>query len=1165
MNKGFFKSAAIVAPLLLYAPAALAFEITEETQTPIATDEAENSVSNEGAITIDGTPSGNSAAAILIDGSGEDLTLDGIITIRDQDGDGEDVVLQNAYGIRLTGTGNFTTDILLQENARIFIDEIAIVDTDSDGDTIIETPTAQGTATRIGLSIENALTGDVRGALGSAIAIDGNGDANNNVRGVSLAATLTGDLELGTLISTIGDSSVGVYIGDSISGLYRQRGAVSVNGAGASAIVIDGAISQSFQLAATVTARGVVHSASNAGVVDPNLENPDADPRLPYVDLATEKSQSGTAVKITANIGEGVLINGAVNRLVTDDESAALAAIREKRANDEAVAADKTEPYHYDENRRTGSITSYGYSPALEITDGATIGRVSEYLLDTTNDDIDADDALDIFDNSRKFLFSHSLINRGSISALGHNEGEAATDTATALKIGDATLTGGILNMGSIGAEAYNANATAIDIGAAAQIGAVNGAVFLNEGVITAEITSNAITNSDATNRAFAATAVKLSAATLSGGAEFINAGAVAAQSRHLADGETQAETGVNAIAFDFASYGEDIALTQRLKVADSLDDDRYQASGDLDITPPPAPNIVGDILFNNSNNILTVQAGEIVGNIYFGGGADVLILETDKPDTPPDDYVAPAKMFRGAISKGAGLLNITIGDGAQLHFDGQAGNDPRSSNPETPDDFEGLAVNTLTANDGSELAFSIDINALTSDTAILNVTDLTLTDDYKITPMISTVSTQTQSIKLIAASNDLSGYEDTINDHLGGDHPYIYNTSLTIADNELRAIFSIKTAEELGLRPSAVDTWEAVRNYFADGDEVRAQALTSYASSAEAEENFLNDYNSLLPHYGDSVMQQMASFNSTANQSVAQQMALVRMGARGQSDGWIQQYGGNFKRNATDNNDAISMSAYGIGFGYDAPLAGLDIVGLFAQLAYINIDEKTALLRGIKTENYFGGFYAAESFGPVQFELTAQLGNGSAESLRQVRFGALGDVLTGDWHTTTQGGSAKFLLPVQLGRSFWQAELSTEFFEIEQDAYSESELLDSGLAIQLGDVSSALTTASFGIRGGVQFGDDDPIAVKWRPNIYLGYKSISDYEPYEAQAQFANDDAEDNYFTLKNYDEPADRALLGFGLSVSNDYFALEMRYSGSFGEDGDSHTGGLGVRLYF
>ena len=973
-------------------------------------------------------------------------------------------------------------------------------------------------------------------------------------------------MELGTLISIVGDESVGVYIGktsgNTISGLYRQRGGVSVTGENASAIIIKGAIDKSFQLEAAVTARGVAHTQSDAGVEESEL------------DLAAEKSQSGTAVKITANIGEGVLINGAVNRLVTDDEREALTAIREKRSNgteadadDKDVSADKTEPYHYDENRRTGSIISYGSEPALEITGGATIKRVTEYLLDTTNDDNDEDDALDIFDNSRIFLFSHSLINRGSISALGHNDSVAAT----ALRIGNATLTGGILNMGSISATAYNANATAIDIEAAAKMGAGTASEFLNEGTISAQITSNAITEPTATKSAYAATAIKLSAtAPLSGGAEFINAGTVIAQAQHIytdENDETQSENGVKAVAFDFSSYGGDIDLTQRLKVADNLSATGYQASGDTDIDSQNAllPNITGDILFNNSNNILTVQAGEIVGNIYFGGGTDSLILSNTIPDTDDsDDFVAPTTIFRGSISKSAELLDITVNDKARLHFDGQDSPDPR----DTSKDFENLSVNALTANDGSELVFSIDTNELTDGTPILNVTDLTLAGDYTITPIIGSVSTSEQSIKLIAADN-AKDYTATIGAHLGGDHPYIYNTSLTIdtTDNVVLANFAIKTAEELGLRQTESDAWEVVKAYFAndeitddDARNARAAALTFYTEK----DDFLAGYGSLLPHYGDGIMQQLASFNSAANNSIAQQMALVRAGTRNKDDGWIQQFGENFMLDKTDNKNAVSAGGYGVSFGYDIPMAGLDIIGLFGQLAYTDVEEKTVASNEIKGENFSGGIYAAQDFGALQFELTAHFGTGQLESSRQVRFGTLGDVLEGGWDITTQGGSAKFIWPTQFGRIFWQAELSTEFFEVEQDAYSERDVFNSGLAMRLGAANSSLTTTNFGIRGGTQFGDDDPIIITWRPNFYLGYKTVSSYSPYEARAQFA-DDTRNKHFTLKNYDEPEDRALLGFGLSARNDYFALEMRYSGSFGDDGDSHAGGLGVRLYF
>jgi uncharacterized protein with beta-barrel porin domain len=81
-------------------------------------------------------------------------------------------------------------------------------------------------------------------------------------------------------------------------------------------------------------------------------------------------------------------------------------------------------------------------------------------------------------------------------------------------------------------------------------------------------------------------------------------------------------------------------------------------------------------------------------------------------------------------------------------------------------------------------------------------------------------------------------------------------------------------------------------------------------------------------------------------------------------------------------------------------------------------------------------------------------------------------------------------------------------------------------------------------------------------PTYYVGYQTTNNYDAYEAKAQFVGDGTE---FILKNNEDIDDAASIGFGVSAYNDYFAIEFDYRASFGDDVETHGGGLAVRLKF
>ncbi len=167
-----------------------------------------NKVTNNGSLTTQGV---NDSTGILINGgttgtvtNTATITLDEDYTATDTDSDGDIdgafALGQNRYGIRLTGPGAFTGDILA-----------------TGGSITIEGNNSAG------ISLESALVGNLTN--GGSIAVTG-----NNSYGVHVAAPVTGKVTINGSVSTLGQNSVGVAIDGDITGAFVVQGGVTSTG-----------------------------------------------------------------------------------------------------------------------------------------------------------------------------------------------------------------------------------------------------------------------------------------------------------------------------------------------------------------------------------------------------------------------------------------------------------------------------------------------------------------------------------------------------------------------------------------------------------------------------------------------------------------------------------------------------------------------------------------------------------------------------------------------------------------------------------------------------------------------------------------------------------------------------------------------------------------------
>jgi hypothetical protein len=1197
---------AIALPLLTALPVASAgaFELkpdTDDTDYQSYTlDTVKTGSDADGdSIILDGTPDDDSEAGLLVD-SDEAVTISGEITIRDRESIADDAAtyaLDNAIGIKVETALTGNNELRLKSGGQISILEILHPTTDADDDSILEGSQAlTGFHQRIGLWVNAEMAAPLIAEAGSSITVYGNGNNSNRVAGVFIDGTLDSNLDLSSSINMFGDDARGVEIGDNVLGYYRQRGNVDVRGENIIGIEIDSSI--------TINGGMMIDANVNATGYSTYFSNPvngrDESEEDAAINAA-ERRRGGAAVDIAGDLDGGLIVGGEVNRRITQAERDALGVINDARRDDNNALVDisgGTEqflPGHFDDNRPTStsvSLTSYGEDDGdatLKITgdvglgDGTNFGSI-ETLLDILNDD--GQSTTDIYTRGivglKQFHYSHGLMNRGTISANGLYDGFKAD---AVLLDGDATINGGIYNSGTIEAIAHNQNARALIVDNATLTEGLRGddSVLLNEGLIAATVNTDAGADATLTDSDYMATAILLtgnSAFSAVGTPTFHNRGSITSSSNYVAADSTR-KTNTNIVALNAEGLTSDFNFTQEFLKNDALLDanavnsssNPYGGGGDTDIDMNgdgdidtrdviALPTIRGDIKFGDGDNIFAIKAGTVSGDISFGGGVDELNLSNEisddagDADDADDDYTAPMTGFTGRITKGAGSLGISIDERTQLHLVGQEG--------VVDDGTESLAVALLTL-DG-DLKLSIDHEKLSADTPVLDVATLTLGNGSKITPVLVGLPEQPTTVKLISYGNTPTLPTDFLSDET----PFIYNVSLTNEDSAISATFERKDANALGLNQTEAAALEAVIAHFSADDSLSA-AMTGLMTS----EDFAAAYDQLLPHYSDGTAQQLSGLADMATGAVSQHLQIANAGGRRGGDGWLQQFGDYRKQDSSANGQTVSGNNYAISLGYDLPVYAIDALGLYMQIGFSSVSEKSADINEVKSESISYGAYLADTIGPLHYQLNASYGFVDLESERLIDFDGvrlldiigrtIANPVIADWEAESTAASARFAYPIFEDSFLLRLEVGVDYFHLKHDDYTESQpLVDKKLAMHVRGGESEKISQFIGLRGGYRAGEGgDGVGIIFEPNYYLGWRTTDDATPYSATAHFV--DTPDNSFALKSHIEPEDAVDLGLGFAAHNDYFAFEFNYRARFADDEETHGGGISIRLLF
>jgi hypothetical protein len=705
--------------------------------TPVATSTvaggAPDNIIQTGTLTV------SSGAAITLD-SNNNVSNTG--TVQTQD-------VSNITGVLAigghTGTISNSGTITLNESS-------STTTTDKNG--AVLGPFATGSA-RFGVRLEGpgALTGDILNS--GAFNIQGNDSA-----GLLLQAPLLGSIQTTGTFTVMGDRSVGIST-NSVSSGISVSGAISASGAGAQAISVGGDVGGGLAISSAVTATGY-HTTTRpaAGALLSDLD-------------ANDNAQGGVAVQVGGSLGGGLLVSAPPSTISASVPD----------ANGDGLP---------DATEGTGSVTSYGSAPAIQV---GAVGR---------------DISLGVVGTGYS---AYGVVIDGSVTGSGLRDGVSATGLQLGAPGGGAvSVANGVRVRGLLTATSYGADATALRMtaGATAPVLSVGGrieasltgeapatatAVVVEPGAALPTILNAATIRAVAVGSTGNATAILDQAGSLT---HVENVGTISA-SLVSPSGHTAAPTGT-AVAIDDSANTTGFSLLS------------YQGGG------LPAPVIAGAVRLGSGADSLSIQAGTLTGDISFGAGANSLAIDG-------------GASVAGAITADGGTLALSVGSGS-LQFN-NAGR---------------LALTSLSLGPSSTTVFTLDPAAGLS-TELDVAGPASVASGARIGLRTTSIVNGQQTLALVRSSQLNVGVDQlTLTES-----PYIYDSHLSLdqAAGVLGVTISRKSAAELALPPSIAGAYEPVVAAMAQSPTL-AEGMLAQTTRA----GFLSAYQQLLPEHSGGIFQ---------------------------------------------------------------------------------------------------------------------------------------------------------------------------------------------------------------------------------------------------------------------------------------------------------------------
>jgi hypothetical protein len=1009
--------------------------------------DASGDVSNAGAITYANV---SNSAGVLVDGGvTSTITNTGVISQTETttgQGTAQSIVNgpfangSNRYGIEVTGAGVLTGSIINSGT-------ITVTGENSAGIAIGTEMTGNLSQTGVITVTGGTPTYTPTGTDTKTTTVT---NAGNVTYGIESTGKIDGNVTLGGTISATGQNAVGVALSGGVGG--------------AGGVDIDGAI----------TATGY------------RSVTPPTDPTVLANLTADQTLQGGPAVEIGGNVVGGITLTAAVAA------SGNVAAIPE------------------------GILTVYGSAPALQIggdsaiTVGANTGGFSLQIggsitgngdypdVNATGIQIGGTNGLPVTTSGvaaggdfANVTLSNGIDVTGVVNAVSesHTIGEGE---ATAILIGKGGTGTSLTNSGTISASVASdtllpapgnvtlptsvvepgvnvpLTVTGITVAAGGSLTSIN-----NSGVISATITgiNTAVNYTAAGGIEGEAVAINDQSGTVT---SVTNTNTISASLIPIVPGQSVVAANSDAVAMYLANVDGSVTVTQ-------------SANGNTSITP----TITGMVIFGN-----TTMAGNasLAGNIT---GSENLDLE--------------AGTLTGAVEfNGAGNNTLTINGGASMTGDlAQAADGNLNLNilngtldilAPTSNKLGGSAasIHATSLHIGAKgvVVFSVDPNATKLATGQFNVSGTATIDaGAKIGINLDTklADNTVGNFTLIHAGTLVDNEPDA---SLDAQLPYLYEGNFSHTGTDLDVSISQKTTAELGFNPAQSAAYEAIYNQMSTDSAVVADVL-----SQTTRNGFLHIYNQFLPDYAGGPFEALAS--SQRDISRAEADAPVKL-LTDQTRGWVQEIGYLASRDSNSQTNGYQAQGFGLTGGIEHA-HGDSAIGVTASFVTGDVQNATQTSDGrLSTVAIEGGVYWRAGGEGLNANASINGGYVSLGSHRllidQTSAGAVSLLRDAEsqWSGAVVSGQFGLSYQVTLGRFYMRPEVAADYIALYESAHDEK---GGGPALNLGINSRTSTEAS--IQADMVFGYTFGQALRWRPELTVGYRDIVAGGPASTTAHF--------------------------------------------------------------
>lgn len=874
----------------------------------------------------------------------------------------------------------------------------------------------------------------------------------------------------GALAKASGRYGIHVEGGGSVSGTITNTGSITVEGQNSGGIVVDSVLDGSLVQDGTVRAVGDHAVGVKTGEVTGDIV-------MEGSTLVT--GRGATALSVDGNVGGMVRIQGVVGQqtgFTYDDDGSTVYMsrfdLREKApavsiagsvAGGIVVAAppvdrdddddDEDNDGVDDDEEGTGNVYSYGNGPAILIA---------------------SDRAEDL--NIGKVAGSdYSLLIEGTVSGTANY---SLTD-AYGIVIGDADGVGGNVNLdggigvtGTVSATTQNYSATALLINEN-----VNVTYLYNSGTIQAKI------NDQGEAHAYAIVDLSGKLTTIE------NTGFI------TASGSSTDTT----IAIDLRKATDNVLIKQYMNADDLAT--RADIEEDLDEGETDATvytRITGDIYTGSgTGSILSVNAGQVIGNTYFHDGSDVasdgkyghgggsLLLSGEayyKGKVYFGDGDALADLsgkayFTGNIDFNGLGGTLSLADDATFFgtiSGGEAASVVVNGGTFGTNGAKTISIGSLTVKSGGTLNAYLDTG--NQEASLILVDTAVFESGAKVSATVDSLSADGSYVILSAAN--LQG--DPVFDDTTTEIPYVFAGSVDVDGNDLVLSIRRKAADEVGLTRAAASGYDAILTA-AETDKTVAQSFLDIMDR----DTLQGQVSQMLPDHAGGLFDQVTRASRLAAQHVMDSDSILDMTETGSMSVWLEPVVWRGNRHATGTHGYKSS-----GWGLSGGAEWLTDIG-YVGGSYAWLTGKVENNGGTGTidtsQHELGAFWRTSQRGPLYAFARLGAARTSFTSARSITVTANDTEYSyanaADWKGWLFSGMGGLSYAVQPSRRFTiRPKAVLEWYRLSERGYSESgggDAIDLTVAKRTSSSLNAVTTAALSYAFDTPRSDYRPLTVE--------------------------------------------------------------------------------------